>query len=69
MPKTHPRTWLVNQASLAIHEAVTKAIEKHDDLTYIELLGILHELQGSWLKHALRDERHPDQPDYPAGWE
>ncbi len=71
--KLHERTMKVQAASCVISAAFTDAVEKacdaDPDLTYLELLGILHEVQGRWLKYALRAERHPDDPEARAGEE
>jgi hypothetical protein len=65
--KLHERTMKVQAAHCVINSAITDAVVKihatDPDLTYIELLGILNQVSASWLKHALREERHPDDPD------
>ena len=43
--------------------------DKYPDLTYVEYLQVLTELQQSALKYMLRAERHPDDPDKPADLE
>jgi hypothetical protein len=63
--KIHPRYDIVDRAKRRIRTALIDAI-REDELTYIELLGILNEVTASWLKIALRDERHPDEPDKSA---
>lgn len=63
--KIHPRYDVVNRARGRIRTAITYAI-REDELTHIELLGILNEVTATWLKFALRAERHPDDPDKSA---
>jgi hypothetical protein len=60
--RIHPRTRVVQSAELEIGDAVQAVVEKHD-LTYTEIMQILASTQLHWLKYALRDERHPDDPD------
>lgn len=67
--KLHPRAMLVLQAHNDIDEAVSNAMKKHPDMTYFELLQILNQISASWLKYAIRDERHPDDPDKRGGEE
>jgi hypothetical protein len=67
--KLHPRVMPWQRARNDIDAAVSEAMKKHPDLTYIELLQIFNEITASWLKYALRDERHPDDPDKPGGLE
>jgi hypothetical protein len=58
----HERTFLVQQVGNEISTAVTNIVAQHE-LTYIELLTILNMIEARWLKSALREERHPDEPD------
>jgi hypothetical protein len=60
--RLHPRRAIVSKARIEIGAAVNDAIGKHD-LTYAELFGILAEVMQSWAKYAVRDERHPGDPD------
>lgn len=64
-PKIHRRVAHVEAASGDICRAVLAAVERHK-LTTTELLMILVAEQASWLKIALRTERHPQDPDSPA---
>lgn len=66
--KLHPRTQLVNLAACDIQKAVLD-IAMRDSLTFIELTGILTGCIQQASKYALRAERHPDDPDSPAGLE
>lgn len=67
--KMHPRVMPWQRARNDISAAVSEAMKKHPDLTYIELFQIFNEITASWLKYALRDERHPNDPDKPGGLE
>jgi len=64
--REHPRRMLVADASHRLARAFLDELARCPELTYVELLGIIHGIQGSWLKRALRDERQPDDPDGPA---
>jgi hypothetical protein len=66
--KQHPREPIVRRAALDLSDFALKLREKND-LSYIEYLGILNEEIARVLKYALRAERHPDDPDKPAGIE
>lgn len=58
----HQRTMLAKRAEMDLSIAVNDVVRKYD-LTYIELFQILTTITQSWLKYALREERHPDDPD------
>lgn len=60
--KLHERVLPVQEAAADLGIAVNKALENHE-LTYLELIQIINELQASWIKYAIRAERHPDDPD------
>lgn len=66
--KMHPRALIVDRAGVELTEMAMKLRQQHE-LTYIEYLGILNQEAGRVLKYALREERHPDDPDKPAGIE
>lgn len=53
----------IAQSEVAV--AVVKLQTEHD-LTDVEMLQAIAEWQGTKLKHMLRAERHPDDPDRPA---
>jgi hypothetical protein len=61
------------RARSALREAVLGWEGDHLDLTDVELLavvsGVLGEQLGDTVKAMLRAERHPDDPDKPAGIE
>jgi hypothetical protein len=57
----HPRVMPVQKAHADIAKAVTEAIAKRPDLTYLELLAILNQIAASWIKCALKDERNPSE--------
>ena len=63
--RIHERTFPVAKASSDAKMAFWEEIDKHD-LTYLEILGIIGELQATAVKYGLRAERHPDDPDRPG---
>jgi hypothetical protein len=63
--KLHPRHSIVTEARHDIAQAVTRAVTKHD-ITYGELFSILAGEMAGWAKYAIREERHPDDPDTPG---
>ncbi len=63
--KIHPRTLPVQRARCEIELAVLELAEKHG-LTAGELMGAIGSLLSSLGKHAVRQERHPDDPDSPG---
>jgi hypothetical protein len=67
--KFHPRVLPVQAATADMRAAVVEVISKHHDLTHLELIGILNEIQASWIKYVIRDERHPDDPEKRGGEE
>jgi hypothetical protein len=60
--RIHPRTRIVEKAELEIGDAVREVAGRHE-LTHIELQQILASTQLKWLKYALRQERHPSDPE------
>lgn len=68
LPAVHARTFLVQGARNKVASFVTD-IQERENLTDLEMLGILNEVQARILKYALRVERHPDNPTKPAGIE
>ena len=56
----HPRILPVQLAHNEIDMAVTEAIGRHPDLTYLELLAIFNQIAASWIKIAIQEERKPD---------
>lgn len=66
--KIHPRVRPVQEARLQIDAAVSKAIEEYE-LTYAELWAIFLDLQSGWVKYAIREERHPEDPSKPGAVE
>lgn len=60
--KLHERTRIVEKAGARIRQVVADAL-KPDELTYIEFIQVMNEIQASWLRYALREERHPDDPE------
>jgi hypothetical protein len=61
--KLHPRYSQVASAETDVTGVVLDALKRHPDLTYLELLRIMNNVMATWLKYALREERHPDDPD------
>jgi hypothetical protein len=66
--KLHPRTLMVQKAGNEMAEAVIAIVAKYD-LTFIEEVGCLTGIIQQSGKFALRQERHPDDPDKPSGLE
>lgn len=61
----NPRTQMVAMASLDIEGAVYR-IAAEAGLTYIETVGALSSALSGLTRDALRQERHPDDPEKPA---
>lgn len=66
--RLHHRVMSMQTAHNEISKAVVCAIEKYD-LTYWEVLSCLNQVQAAWIKWAIRDERHPDDPEKRGGEE
>jgi hypothetical protein len=64
--KLHERVMIVQGAHNEMAKAVIDVVEKHG-LTYLELLACLNDVSASWLKYAIRNERHPDDPEKRGG--
>ncbi len=64
--KIHERVFKAKEAKIELAMAVNKIMEKHQ-LTYGEINGMLLEVAQSWNGYAIRDERHPDDPEKAAG--
>jgi hypothetical protein len=62
----HFRVLPVQQAHNEIDRAVTDAVERHPDLTYLELLAILNQVAASWIKIAIQEERKPTDAIQPG---
>jgi hypothetical protein len=62
----HPRVMPVQQAHNEIDRAVTEAISKHPDLTYLELFAIFNQIAAAWIKIAIQEERKPDDAIQPG---
>ena len=67
--KLHPRVKIYQKARNDIDASVSKAMEDNRDLTYLELVSILNDIQRSWIGWGIRDERHPDDPEKKSGEE
>ena len=66
--KLHPRVQIVQQAHNELDLAVIDMCKKYE-LTYAELFSVLNQIEVSWIKYAIRDERHPDDPEKRGGEE
>jgi hypothetical protein len=64
----HPRGMPASKAHNEIDAFVSEIIKKYD-LTYGELMSCLNQIQASWIKYMIRDERHPDDPEKRGGEE
>lgn len=64
--RLHPRTMLVSRAEAEFRVCVLEFLDSHDDLTDIELAGIMMLAPAIPIKYALRRERHPDDPSRKA---
>ena len=60
--RLHPRTMMVQQAEAEFRVLVAQFCHDHSDLTDIELATIMTIAVPLSLKHALRAERHPEDP-------
>ena len=59
--KLHPRYFKVAGIDTESNMAIMDVIKRHQDLTYLELLRILNGITASYIKYALREERHPGE--------
>jgi hypothetical protein len=68
--KIHPREVAVKAAELDIKRAIEEAVKKHG-LTSGEELHAVNAAASGWIagiaKYAIREERHPGEPDRPGG--
>ena len=64
--KVHSRVFPVQKAHNDIDMAVTEAISKHPDLTYLELLAILNQIAASWIKYGIQDESNANEAIKPG---
>jgi len=64
--KLHARVMIVQKAHCDLAKVVLDLVEKHD-LTYLELIACLNNVMASWIKDAVRDERHPNNPNLRGG--
>ena len=67
--KLHPRVPIYQKARNDMDAAISEALKRNPDLTYLELASILNEIQRSWIGYGIRDERHPDDPEKRGGEE
>lgn len=61
----HKRTMLCQKAGNELSSLITTWLQKHD-LTYLEAIRCIQEVQFRWINYALRAERHPDDPERKA---
>lgn len=66
--KIHRREELVNKAEVEFNEFVINWYTKHK-LTYVEIYQIFVNRIQQFLRYNLRQERHPEDPNKPAGLE
>lgn len=66
MPELHERVFPVQEAGIKLKQAICEIAEKYE-LTYAELFALLGEQVMQWSKYAIREERHPGDPDRPGG--
>lgn len=59
--KIHKRFFVLQEAERDIYNALSAAATKHE-LTAVEMMKILHNLEGAHIKLLLREERHPEDP-------
>ena len=53
----------VQKADVEFGGLVNDWLKRHEDLTWLEAIGILLMKALEFKKYALRDERHPDNPE------
>jgi len=63
--RLHPRTNPVDKARNELELWVINWAERHD-LTFAEIRTSLTRVLGTFALHALRQERHPEEPDRKA---
>ena len=64
--KLHSRHKICRDAECDFLEAYCDWSRKYMDLTHFEVLRILQNVQDTQIKHGIRAERHPEDPDAPA---
>jgi hypothetical protein len=64
--RLHSRTMQVSRAEAEFRVVVLAFLDAHDDLTDIELAGIMLLAPAIPIKYALRAERHPEDPSRKA---
>lgn len=62
----HPRHELTTRANVDLDRHLNDWLETHSGLTWLEALRIIHHAYASWLNYALRQERHPSDPERKA---
>ncbi len=58
----HPRFFIMQEAQIEINSAIVVATQKHQ-LTRWEIVSILTHQLMRFSRSAIRDERHPDDPE------
>jgi hypothetical protein len=53
----------VQRAQAALEASTLEWMKAHPDLTYAEVLSCMHQVTGRTIKYAIRQERHPNDPD------
>ncbi len=59
--RMHPREVQYQKARSSVSVAVSNALQRNPDLTYLELCAILNEVQASWLRYGIKDERAEEE--------
>ncbi len=70
--KIHPRLEIVHQAERELRDAlerVTDELKLTDGEYLMVIASVFGDRVGSFAKHMIRAERHPNQPDKPGGIE
>ena len=71
LPRLHPRERIVRKAENDLRSAVIDIVHKAE-LTTGESLQVVNGALSGWIagvaKHAIREERHPGEPDKPGGF-
>lgn len=68
--RIHHREQIVNEAELKIEEAINEATKDLTPGEYLRVLSsVLTSRIGTFAKHTIREERHPENPEKPGGRE
>lgn len=70
MPRRHPRDIICSQAELGIRNAIADIVELYKLSDAEQLQVVMNACNGNLnnlVRHMIRDERHPDDPNKPGG--